>query len=545
MTQTAINEEAALRGRLVDLLTDDDAAHRRAAAVVLGALGLGTADALDGLRKTLKDDAPDVRLAAARAIGVIGPKTLVKDLKPLLKDADEAVRAEAKAVLAHGPGVQLEDVAKMLEAKDERQRIGGIAVLGARGGLEARRMLLEQLATGSVKVQEAVLDALGPEVADLAQDDVPSFLHDLDAALDNVDAAGFVGCAGSVVALLSGVEHGAVTGVLSRVVESEAPTAVRVRAVDALRLASRGHRGAQEHVFKTLVAVLEDAGTEQALLVASTDTLGGIDLPIALEPRVRALTKTERTPVRRWAIRALGALDTAPAARALAQVAVDGESKDAGIAIEAAASTVQGRRALAKALGGMKDGERARSIVTLLEPHTKDLTKSILEALEDGVVNAPAEVADQIVKLLADRGVGGNLLEKGESLKAGGEWAEASELFRRLASDSNPEAMFLVGVCELKQSKKHLGRGPSHDPAVEPFRKLTKHPKFPTVERLGKDPDLKPDELYYLGFSLAEDKSDPVRTMGGDILLALSESHAKDPLGKRAEQKLRTMGWID
>lgn len=546
MNDMTASPDADLRARILDLLRDGHEERRRAAAVVIGAIRLGDEPALEGLRDALKDPAPKVRAASARALGEIAPKSLVKDIQPLLKDNDHVVREAAKKVLAEGPGVQIEDLEKMLEARDEKQRLGGIAVLGARGGEDARRMLLGQLATGGAKVQDGVLEALAPEISALAPDDVPHFLHEVDGFVGDLDDEGFALCAGTLVSLLADLDHGAITGVLSRVAESSAPAEVRVRAIEVLRRAARGHRGAQEHVFKTLVGVLENPATPSSLLSASADTLGAMDLPIALEPRVRTLTQAESTPVRRWAIRALGNLDTAPAARALALVAAEGDPTDRTLAIEAAAATVHGRRALAKGLVvGAKDPERVRAVVAVLEPHVSDLTKGNLDALEDAVVEASPEVAELFLKLLKDRRGSGNLIERGEELKAGAQWAEAAELFRRISADANPEATFLLGVSELKLSKKTLGRGPSHDPAVATFRKMLKHPKFPTVDRLQDEPDLDPDELYYLGFSLAEDKSDGVRGLGGDILMGLAERHADAPLGRKAQQKLRTMGWVD
>ncbi|MBX2810262.1 MAG: HEAT repeat domain-containing protein [Myxococcales bacterium] len=545
MTRSTANHEDPLHDRLVGLLTDTPVEHRCSAAVVLGALQIGEEDVLSGLRRALGDSEPSVRSAAAIALGLIAPKTLVRDLRPLLKDGDSLVRDAAKIVLAEGPGVQLEELVQMLEAKDEKQRMGAIAVLGARGGGEARKMLIMQLGSGSAKVQESVLEALAPEVAGLSQDEVPTFLHDVDAFVGELEDGGLERCASTLVALLAGVDHGAVTGVLSRIVEAPAPADVRISAVEVLWRASRGHRGAQEHVFKTLVNVLEMPGTPPALLSVASDTLAGMDLPIALEPRVRALTKAEQTPVRRWAIRALGALDAAPAARALALVVLAGDSSDRMIAVEAASSTLHGRRALAKTLVGITDGEQARAIASALEAHTDDLTKSILDALEDAVVEAPPEVAEHVMRILRGRGGSGNLVERGEELKAAGQWSEAADLFRRIASDGHPEAMFLLGVCELKLSKKTLGRGASHDPAVSHFRRLLKHPKFPTVERLAAELDLEPTDLYYLGFSLAEDKSDAVRGLGGDVLMGLAERFEGKPLGKKAHQKLRTMGWVD
>lgn len=544
MTQAVANEAINLEDQITGLLSDPLVEHRRAAAVVIGAIRASSA-MVQGLRSALKDESSEVRSVAVEALGRTGAKTLVKDLRPLLKDPVEAVRTSVKRVLAEGPGVETEQLAKMLEAKDEKQKVGAIAVLGARGGDESRSLILSQLSQPSLKVLEAIQEALQPEVDALTPDEVPNFIHDLDATVVELEQEAFERASASLVKLLGGISHGAVTGLLARIAGSQASTEVRVEAVMALRRASRGHRGAQEHAFKVLLSVLEGESLEGSLLGPVTDTLGELDVPMALEPRVRDLTKSEHTVIRRWALQALGSLDSAPAARALAAATIDGDPTDRALAMEASLKTVHGRRALAKTLVGMTDPERARSVVTALEPHAKDLTKALVEALEGAVVEAPAPVAEQIMRLLADRGGAGHLAERAEQLKAAGDWKDAADLFGRIASDTNPAALLGLGICELKQSKKTLGRGPSHDPAVAHFRRLTKHPKFPTVDRLASDPDVTPDELYYLGFSLAEDKSDAVRTLGGDILLGLAERYEEESLGKKAQQKLKTMGWAE
>ena len=79
--------------RVVALL-EDEAAHRRAAAaVVLTALAPEDEDTLEALRKAVRRaDDPELRRRAAEAIGAIAPKSIVNDLRPLLKDAVIEVR---------------------------------------------------------------------------------------------------------------------------------------------------------------------------------------------------------------------------------------------------------------------------------------------------------------------------------------------------------------------------------------------------------------------------------------------------------------------
>ena len=273
-------------------------------------------------------------------------------------------------------------------------------------------------------------------------------------------------------------------------------------------------------------------------------------MPIAFETRVRGLTQAEAPTVRRWAISALGALDTAPAARALAAVVVDGTPSDRSLAIEAACGSVHGRRALGRLVSNESDAssaslERVESIVRALEPHVRDLTTGILTRLQDAVLEAPPELARILVRLLKAAGgkSGGSLLEHGVELIEANCWDEAAELFQRIAADDAPEAIFLLGICELKLSKKTLGRGQSKDPCVATFRRLVKHREFPLADRLGAESVLEPDELYYLAFSLAEDRSEAVQGLGGDLLMDLAERFEGKPLGRRAKNKLATMGW--
>ena len=125
-----------LEERLIALLDHVRFELRCAAALVLGELRISSPEAVDALRRVLKDEQAPLRRHAVEALGLIGPSSLVRDLKPLLKDSVSEVRSTARRVLAEGPGVNVDELASMLASRDERQKLGAIAVLGARGVLK-------------------------------------------------------------------------------------------------------------------------------------------------------------------------------------------------------------------------------------------------------------------------------------------------------------------------------------------------------------------------------------------------------------------------
>ena len=86
--------------RLVALLESGEAALRWWGAVGLGALGKEAAPAGEALRRALKDDSPDVRIAAAEAVGGLGDyDEALAVLTGALRDPEPLVRLAALNVL--------------------------------------------------------------------------------------------------------------------------------------------------------------------------------------------------------------------------------------------------------------------------------------------------------------------------------------------------------------------------------------------------------------------------------------------------------------
>lgn len=537
--------------RIVDLLDAPEAYRRAAAAVVLEALAPEDEVTLEALRRAVRRaDDPDLRRRAAEAIGAIAPKSIVNDLRPLLKDAVVEVREAAQAVLASGRGVTAEDVARMLEAKDDRQRVSAIAVLGAMGTREARRSILTQLSEGSPRIYEAVRDALEPLLPKLEGPEAEAEVEAIAARIDRARLAEDEKLGLTVVSLLSLVPHEGAAGPLLDLCRSSAPIAVRSAAMAALRTVVQGRKPGQR-VFKELLELVEEPGTPKALLGPATDTLAVLDVPLALEPRVRKLLSADETVVRRWALRGLGRLDSAPAAKALVEALLAGDATDREIALEAALGTTNGKNALAKALGKLTEPDKAELIARGLRPHLGNLLQATLHHLEEAALEATPEVAGVVMSLL--KGSGGQnagraqegLFDKALKLKRDGKLQEAADLFKRISSAGvDAEARYQLGVCELLLSKRKLARGANADPCLATLGGLSRARDFSLLDRLRQEPGVDEDALYYLGFSLAEG-SEGAQGLGGDLLMAVAESEGNAKLARMARNKLMTMGWME
>lgn len=530
------------------LLEHESASRRHAAAIVLGELAPDKASVLEALRQATKHPKDAVlRRYAVEAIGEIAPKSVVKDLRPLIKDSDPAVREAVKKVLASGKGVSAEDVAEMLESRDEKQRIGAIAVLGAMGHQVAQQRLLQQLAEASPRILTAIEEALIPIYE--AADDAAAYdaLMDFEAVAAQLDFKEPPELAESVVRMLLAIGLDGGTDILMRVVTEANSDAPRIAAVEAMRRVVQGKKLSQR-VFRFLLDLLESEDLPEALVVPITGTLAGLDVPLNLEARLRTLLTAPTTAVRRWAITALGGLDMVPAARAVAQLTIDGDPTDRALALKALLQTEAGRAALGRSLALMKEADRAAPVAAALREHVESLPRSTRTALEEAVIESPVEVSTLIVDLLeADGGLKAysGVMERAMRLKAAREYAEAVDLLRRITrgASASPEMRFELGVCELMASKRKITRGHNSDPCLATFLALNKESGFSLIDHLHKEPDVGDAELYYLGFSLTA--LDEGEVLGGDVLSLLLD-HAEDPkLKQAAENKLKTMGWRD
>jgi len=548
MAATGTRKQKGLEGALVALLAHDDAERRSAAALVIGELGLDADAAFAQLKQRLRDDNAVVRLRAAEALGRLASETLALDLQPLLNDREARVRNVVRRVLPEAKHLGPSDLEAMLDAKDEKERLGAVAVLGARADADSLQLLARTMLNAHGRLLDAIKAALLENLPELGEDGRAALVETLRAHLTpaRLGEKPAVGVAASEILAADG--EGASRLLVSWAAKVTAEP-VRVAAAQALRQQA-GHRRFSARLYEHTLELVESDETPEAVVAPLSEALTQSDLPMALEPRVRKLTTASLRAVRSFALRALGSLDSAPAAKALAEVVRGDDVADRRQAIAAASQTANGRTALARVLADTKDVPVAEAIAQALRS-SESLVPSTVQELEQAALEADPEVGRVILSLLKQVGgesagrVQGGLHEKAIKLKNRGELEEAVRLLERMLQGADdPEARFQLGVCQLRLSKKHLTRGSKQDPVAQTFRLLARRRDFPTMERLVREPDLSPDELFYLGFVLAEGEGEG-QNLGGDILMHLDEADVDPGLKRRAHNKLVTMDWIE
>ncbi len=533
-------------------MLESESRHKRsAAAIVIEELAPDSEDVLVALRKAAENrEDGDLRRNVVNAFGAIQPKSIVKDLIPLVRDPDKRVRRAVKAVLSSSEQVKVPEVAKMMETGDEKQRIAAISVLGAMGDVDARRRLLGQLEGASGRVASAIVDALRPVLDDLEGAELSAAVEDLDKLLttEGVEKDPDFGLVG--VQLLGCTNTYEVGGALVRIAASESEEGVRVAALESMQRLVRG-RG-HDALFERLIQLAEVEPLPDAVRKAALNVLANLDVPMPLEPRVRQLATHEDVHRRRWAIQALGAIDSARAADTLATVVESGAASDRELALEAGVKTSRGRAGLARLLGRISDSDRARQVAKSLRLVSDTLDSDTKHGLEKSVMEAPPEIGKIILSVLkmgdgsgADR-VQENLLDKAVLMKNKRQFEDAIAMLRSLAQGAHgePEIQFQLGICELKTSKRKIVRGKNNDPCLATLLELLEHKEFPLLDRLMDEKILEPEDLYYVGFSCAE-RSGVEQSLGGDVLLAVTENMPGTKHAKMAHNKLVTMGWAE
>ena len=535
---------------LLEMLSSEIATKRLAATVVIAEVALGTEPILDALR-ALTESEKDTRVRqwVAEAFGAIGPKTIISDLGPLLSDTSREVKTAVKNVLARSESVTEDDMIEMLETGDARAKRSSIAVLGAMATHRSYTILLERIRGANNKTVTSIVNAVRPGLTDGDADTCTHIVSEINRLLrvkENLDDPEF-----SMVAaqLLS---HGASFGALDVLVKLSLQSKDKHVQVYALESIQKIAKGKHPKVFEQLLNIAEDEDLADEVRMAGLNALENLEIPMTIDARVRGLTTKSVPAIRQWSIRALGGTDSAPNAEALASVVCDGVADDRELALAAMMRTSNGKVAAAKLLGSLTELDRAEQVARALRKFEGDFAPEIRNTLEKSVTESTPEIGQIIFGLLKRSGGGAaeniekELFEKATLLSNKRKYDEAATLLKTMCQGDSvaAEIRFLLGVCELKLSKRKITRGPNHDPCLTTFQGLMSEKEFDVLKSLTSDKILEDEDLFYLGFSMTE-RSELEKSLGGDLLLHIMESSKDKQLSARAENKLKTMGWIE
>ena len=134
------------------------------------------------------------------------------------------------------------------------------------------------------------------------------------------------------------------------------------------------------------------------------------------------------------------------------------------------------------------------------------------------------------------------LADQGVKLVKGKKYKESLGFLAPLKdfSDFKPEHRYSLALAQLKLHAHTLATNRQH-PAVELLAGLYRGSAYPVFETLRKEKSLTPEELFALGFSLAE-RTGQERGLGVDLLEYVAEKFPRNKIGKNAKNKLKLIG---
>ncbi len=531
--------------KILRLLDADQAAEvRAAAALVLGELGVRDAEIAEAVLERLGDDDPTVRLHAIRTLGRLKVDAA---LSPLLEripaggpESHEAVEAVARL---GAKGVKaLQELMHHVAPGVRRIIASALAVGGAGGKSETT---LNVLLDKDPNVVEAAVRSLSAQVPSMDAKQRDSLTDQLLQMLGNKKSPPAPATEAGAVRLLAalGGERGA--QVMWDRVQPGHPPEIRATALQAVGATAAAPN--KEQLRRLLACASEQdfriAGP--ALLILKRAAVTDRAVPEWLK-----LFDAADVAGRRLALEKLGDRDTEDVARALLQQT---RHPDRGLRDAALARLTRlehGRAVLTEALLGAETADQAWTLARAQAPFVKDYPESWREevfAKASDHLEAEDRRADPLLFALREadaHDLRDRLEQKALAARKKKQYPRALTYLKLLGRDPacGLPVRLELAACGLKVSPQDLTvESRANDPCLEQFVRLCHQDDAAVTEYLTKATWLEPDELYYLGFHLAEQEGRP-KKVAAEVLKLVVKKSARSKVGQAAKSKLRSSG---
>ncbi len=514
---------------------------RCAAALVLGELGGRDAEVSRALCEHLEDDDAALRLQVIRAVGKLRVEPALPQLLERIKDGGaEAEQAALAAARLGARGTRgLQELMPRVAPGLRRYIAAALAGSGAGGADETGlRVLLDsdpgviEAAVRSLMAQvptlpPAKVEALTEQLLHLAQDKkTPLSLHSQVA----------------VVRLLGSVDDPRAAEVLwDRILPPHSPEA-RTAALQALgKWVSAPGKTQLERLFA--------CAAERDFRVAAPALVILDRLPVndRAVPQWLALLEAPDLSVRQVAMEKVGDRDTKEVAAALVrQLAHPDKSLREG-ALVRLAKLEQGRKLLTAALLEAESADRAWQLARAQAPFAREYPAKWRDEVfgqASKLLEAADRRADPLLFLLRETDAA-DLRDRLEAAalarRKKKDYAGALLYLRLLARDPalGFETRLELAACGLKTSPHDLApEARAADPCLQQFSHLAQQEAelFPRLEKIKW---LEPEDLYYLGFHLAEQDSRQ-KKLAAKVLQLVAKRSPRSKIAQAARSKLRS-----
>ncbi len=532
--------------QLLTLIEKGTVEQRCAALLVAGALKLDGAGLMKIVEALLLQPNPLLKDYALRYCEEVKPKEAVPLWAQLLEDNDKETQERAVRLLIAAGQSAVQPLLQRAAGASRPWQANAARVLCAVRGKAAFKGLLQLLRSGSDEFNKTVCDLMTPVVRELA----PAEQETLYAEVE--DFAGSLDTKQQRPALISALR---LTGQLGRpqarrwlfrFLGAEQPPAVRSHALVALLQCLRRQELRKDEHAK-LFALLEEPEFSEVTRLA-LELLDSHELPDDSRPLLSRLMQSPHGEVQKFALRKMGDFGTPATVRTLVEQLGDSDYRRREVAARSLRKIPEARTALIKELLACADASKAWSMVELLASFEGKWRQDTLDSLWKRFYDA-VEKDDRIqaaflhlLKQANTEFAYGQLAAQGARLVKAKKYKEAVAFLSPLKEFSGfkAEQQFALAVAQLKLHAHTVATHRQH-PALLLLTELLRNSAYPLFESLKKEKTLTPDELFALGFTLAERSGDE-RTLGRDLLQHIASRFPRNKVGRSAKNKLKLIG---
>lgn len=530
---------------VVSFVGAPDVELRCAALLVLAQLGSDDDAVVAGVRGALRGANVVVRDFALNYLERVRPKAALDDLLALLDSEDDAVRQRVTEILA-AYGAAAVSAARKLLKEAPRRRVNAIANLCGRvRSAAAFDVLFQLMAGGDFETNRLVGDLIEAALRDLSDAERKAFYGRVERFADDVreDRVALV----SSLKLFGALGEPRCRKRLLPFLGKTHPHAVRTHALGALVQCLRGETLAAAEVEALLDLLDED--DEAGILRPAVALLESQSFERKHLEGLQRLAESPQPVVKRFAVHSLGKFDSGAVVKQLIGYLGDASYARRTEAASTLKKTAAARAVVMKELLACEDERQAWTLAEIVLAHDRAWRKDVRDELWRRCADAVDERDDRLysafLHVLRELD-GGAVVERIRAAAEQRRKKKAYALAARwlgLLRDTpafDDEAKYALAVCELKAHKGVFGGAARrHDPALEYLRELSGG-AMPVGDRLRKERTLEPEELFYVGFNLAEGTPDQ-RAVSAEVLAHLAGKFGRTKIGKAAKNKLQLL----
>jgi HEAT repeat protein len=531
--------------QLITLVENGSIEQRCAGLLVMAALKVQNSEIIKSLATALNHPNPLLKDYALRYFEAVQTKSCVPLLLRFLDDPDKETQERViRLLITAGPPA----VDALLNQAGDGSRIWQLSaarVLSAVGGKTAAKGLMQLLTSGTDEFNKAVCDFMTPAIRQMDSNEQEMLFSEIDALIPKLDIKQHRPAVVSALRLLGQLGLPQARRWLFKFVAPEHHLSLRTHALVALLHCLR-QQALRKDEHAKLFALLEEREFSEVTRLA-LELLDAHELPEDSRAVLSRLLASPHGDVQKFALRKMGDFSSPATVRTLLEQLGDPDYRRRDVAARSLRKIPEARNALIKDLLECHDASKAWSIAELLPSFEAKWRHDTLEALWkrlEAAVEAEDRIQTAFLNVLkqADRQYAyERLATHGSRLVKAKKYKEAVAFLMPLKEFSEFDAgvKFPLALAQLKLHSHTVATHRQH-PAVDLFTDLYRNSVFPLLESLKKEKSLAPEELFALGFGLAE-RSGEERGLGKDLLEHIAAKFPRNKVGKSAKNKLKLL----